>query len=217
MLIGSHSQSRAEQRRIDTIERIPIAIGIEKAETLKSKPSQIEKKASRYFLKKDSQSILPVGRQAYEIDKDKVKDAERYDGFMVIATNKKELKAEEALDKYKDLYRIEMSFRTFKSYLETRPMYHWTDKRIQGHLCMCYISFCLLNYLQQKLESGNIKFSEDKIRRTLSKMQLSLLEQDGNQFYLRSAIDERSKKILSILNLPLLNDIIPESSISKYF
>jgi len=95
-------------------------------------------------------------------------------------------------------------------------MYHWTDKRIEEHLCLCYIGFCLLNYLQQQLLSKNIKASENRIRKIFSKMQLSLIEQKGNHYFLRSAIDQESEELKKALNLPILNDIIPQSSISKY-
>lgn len=204
-LIGSYSEQRAKKDKYDR-ENL-----LKKSLKLLKNPSEIEKKASRYFLKKQGQS------SQYKLDEEKIKSAERYDGFLAIATNNKELPAEEALSKYKDLYRIEQSFRTFKSYLEIRPMFHWTDKRIKGHLSMCYISFCLLNYLQQKLKSKAIPSSENNIRRMFSKMQLSLLEQNGIKYYLRSAVDENTVNMLESLKLPLINDITPEKSIDKYF
>ena len=139
------------------------------------KPDELKKKAARHFLKN-------VGKEKYEMDNEKIENAARFDGFLAIATNQKDLSASEALDKYKDLYQIEHSFRTFKSYLETRPMFHWTDKRIEGHLCICYMAFCLLNYLQQILKGKEINNSENNIRKMLSQMQVSLITQNENIF-----------------------------------
>ncbi len=208
-LIGSYSTSRAEKDKFDRRQRIA------KAEQLLKHPSQLQKKAARYFLKRTDD--LRSRREAtYELDKEKIAHAERYDGFMVIATNATALSPEQALEKYKDLYRIEQTFRTFKSYLETRPMFHWTDQRICGHLCLCYISFCLLNYLQQKLRSQNIVSSEQSIRRMLVKMQLSKLEQNGNTLYLRSSLDEQTKALLKAIGLKPPPDMFAEDRITHY-
>ncbi|MDI6766820.1 MAG: IS1634 family transposase [Bacteroidota bacterium] len=202
-LIGSYSQSRAEKDKFDRQQRIT------KAEHLLKQPSQLHKKAARYFLKR-------TGEATYELDKEKIAQAERYDGFMVIATNATALSPEQVLEKYKDLYQIEQTFRTFKSYLETRPMFHWTDQRICGHLCMCYISFCLLNYLQQRLRAQNIVSSEQAIRRMLVKMQLSKLEQNGNTIYLRSSLDEHTKTMLTAIGLKPPPDMFAEDRITNY-
>jgi len=199
-LIGSYSKTRAAKDRHDR-ERL-----LEKAERIKSHPELVEKKAKRYYLKN-------VGDAVYEIDEEKIKRAERFDGFTVIATNRKELKPEEALERYKDLYKIEQSFRTFKSYIEARPMFHWTDKRIEGHMCMCYVSYCLLNYLSQVMKANRLESSENKISRILTKMQLSLIQQGTNQYYLRSSMDLETEELLKTLKIHPLNDITPKSLI----
>ena len=54
-------------------------------------------------------------------------------------------------------------FRTFKSHLETRPMFHWTDSRIKSHLCLCYIAYTLLNNLRITLSKKQILLSENQI------------------------------------------------------
>jgi transposase len=51
---------------------------------------------------------------------------------MSVATINKDLSTEKILEAYKQLYKIEQSFRSFKTFLETRPMYHWTRARILG-------------------------------------------------------------------------------------
>lgn len=202
MIIGTYSQSRAEKDRRDR-EKL-----LEKSEKLKQNPSELEKKAARYFLKK-------AGASNYQTDQDKINLAASFDGFLVIATNKKDLSADKALEAYKDLYKIEQSFRTFKSYLQTRPIFHWTDQRIEGHLCMCYISFCFLqNVLMTMRETGN-KMTEEELRRVLTTMQVSELEQGEERLYLRSAMDERTETLVKTLKLPKLPDITPKTNIAN--
>lgn len=202
IIIGTYSQSRAEKDRIDR-EKL-----LQKSEKLKHNPSELEKKASRYFLKK-------TGTSDYETDQDKINLAASFDGFLVIATNNKDLSAEKILDAYKDLYKIEQSFRTFKSYLQTRPIFHWTDKRIEGHLCMCYISFCFLQNVLTTMKTAGNKITEEELRRVLTAMQVSEVEQGEERLYLRSAMDERTKALITTLKLPELPDITSKRNIAN--
>lgn len=67
---------------------------------------------------------------------------------------------------------------------------HWTDKRIEGHICLCYIAYTLLTYLQNKLEKSGFKLSENAIRKAISSMQVSHIKNKKTNFYLRSANKE---------------------------
>lgn len=203
VIIGTYSKTREKKDRYEREKKI------EKGKQLLKKPDELKKKAARYFLKN-------VGKEKYEFDNKKIKNAARFDGFLAIATNQEELSESEVLDKYKDLYKIEHGFRTFKSYLETRPMFHWTDKRIEGHLCMCYMAFCLLNYLQQILKIKKINNSENDVRMMLAKMQVSLITQNENKFYLRSVMDEQTNRMLSALKLKPMPDLICNTMINRY-
>jgi len=202
-IITTYSGKRAAKDRHEREEKI--ARGRQYAKD----PSKVERKAASHFLKKTS-------KNRYELDEAKIAKSEKYDGYISISTNAKDLSEANIVEAYKQLYKIEHTFRTFKSYLETRPMFHWTQKRIEGHLCLCYICFTLLNYLQQRLKRNNIQMSENQLRRSIGKMQLSLLEQNGEQFYLRSRLDETTKKILKELNLKELPDIIGHNAITQY-
>lgn len=202
-IITTYSERRAAKDRHEREEKIA------KAKEFISSPAKVEKKAANHFLKK-------TGKSSYILDEAKIAQSQRYDGYVSIATNVTDLPEAQILDAYKQLINIEHTFRTFKSYLEARPMFHWTQKRIEGHLCLCYISFTLLNYLQQRLRRDGLKISENKLRESVGRMQLSLIEQNTEQFYLRSRLDEISRTILRELNLKELPDIIGINGIKQY-
>ena len=168
-------------------------------------PSNIEKKAKRYFLKNTGE------KKKYVLDQEKIDHQVRFDGFKAIATNVKDVTPQLALEKYKDLYKIEQSFRSFKSYFETRPMFHWTDTRIEGHIVLCYISFCLLTFLQNKCG-----YSEQVIRRLLSRMELSKIVQDGEVLWLRSATSEEAERLLKLIHLKQLPSAISDATIASH-
>ncbi len=202
-LISTYSSKRAAKDKAERNEKI------ERAKGFIANPSSLDKKAKTFFLKKDEKS-------RYSLDIEKIKNSERFDGFMTIATNNRVLSAADVLGAYKQLYKIEHSFRTFKTFLETRPMFHWTESRILGHLALCYISFTLLNYLQLQLQKQATPQSENQIRKALIKMQISLISQDQKQYYLRSKTPEHAKQILKVLSIREIPDLIPKKVLSQY-
>ncbi len=197
-VICTWSESRAKKDKAEREEKIV------KAKKMLKQPSNIEKKAKRYFLKN-------TGQQKYELDQQKIDHQVRFDGFKAIATNVKDVTPQLALEKYKDLYKIEQSFRSFKTYFETRPMFHWTDTRIEGHIVLCYISFCLLTFLQNKCGYG-----EQAIRRLLSKMELSKIVQDGEVLWLRSATSDQEEHLLKTIKLKQLPTAISDATIATH-
>jgi transposase len=123
---------------------------------------------------------------------------------------------EQELDHYRNLYKIEHAFRSFKTYLETRPMFHWTDKRIEGHICLCYIAYALLSSLQLRLQKKNYPLSENTLRKLIAKMQLSHIRNGKREFYLRSKNCDQTRSMLHRLGIKPLPAIIPNKLIVKY-
>ena len=203
-LIGTYSKKRAKKDKQDRAELL------EKAEKLLNHPSQIDKKASRYFLKKNHKSN-------YELNKEKIQQAEIYDGFLCIATNNKTLPATDVLNHYRHLFQIEQTFRTFKHHLETRPMFHWTPKRIEGHICLCYITYTVQHYLLSKLNKNNYKISEQQLRKNLDRMQVSWVRKNKKyDFYLRSNNKNEIPAIINKLGLRSIPNILPKQQIINY-
>jgi len=201
-IIGTYSEKRAKRDKADREERI------QKGQKLLKKQEALSKKAARYFLKNQ------VG-QEYVLDKAKVEKHQRYDGFAAIATNNPQIDTLKAIDHYRHLFQIEHVFRTFKSHLDVRPMFHWTDKRIRGHVAICYIAFTLLNYLQQRLKENQCKLSERDIRRVLAKMEVSKVEIEKKPYYITAKKSEKTHAILKILKVKPIPDFILSKNINK--
>ena len=204
-IIATYSAKRA---RKDKYDRDQI---LKKAQVLLTKPEQLKSKASRYFLK----LTAPTSEQ-YIIDEEKIKQQEKYDGFLAISTNNKTLETTNVLDQYKQLFKIEHSFRTFKSHLEIRPMFHWTDKRIEGHICLCYIAFTMQHWVLQKLKNFPMPITESILRQMLDKMQVSLLQHNGKKVYLRSTPQLHEAKLQQALALKSLPAILPQNLLKSY-
>jgi transposase len=202
-IIATYSSKRAKKDKADREQKL------QTAQTLLKQPALLKKKASRYYL-------TATGKQQYELNEQKIKADEAYDGILAIATNTTTLAHLEILEQYKQLYKIEHTFRTFKSHLEMRPMFHWTDKRIEGHICLCYIAYTLLHFVQQKLIEAKSPISEKSLRSILDHMQVSLLQHNGEQIYLRAKPLEGQGALLQKLGLKLLPSLLPKQQITHY-
>ena len=102
------------------------------------------------------------------IDEAKIEQAARYDGYYAIVTNNTKLSTEQVCQTYRGLWQIEESFRILKTDLRACPVFVWTDNHIKGHFLMCFISLCLLRYIQYRLEKEcEIRASAEMIMEAL--------------------------------------------------
>ena len=88
----------------------------------------------------------------FTIDVGKIKEEARFDGKWVLTTNT-DLPARELALKYKQLWMVEAMFRSMKSLLETRPIYHKCDEAIRGHVFCSFLALVLRKELQDRIES----------------------------------------------------------------
>ena len=105
----------------------------------------------------------PKSKGKPTLNKSAINESEKTDGFFGIITNTDNLSSEEIIMNYKQLWKVENSFRELKGTLKTRPMFHWTDKRILGHLVMCFLSYLCEAYFAKKLHQRNIKLKDKAI------------------------------------------------------
>lgn len=67
-------------------------------------------------------------------------DAQR-DGFFGVLTNIPDMRAQHIVENYKTLWIVEDAFGEIKGSLRARPVFHWTDHRIVGHLTLCFLAY----------------------------------------------------------------------------
>jgi hypothetical protein len=88
--------------------------------------------------------FLKVGRGgALEINRAKVAEEEKLDGKFVVHSNDDTLSAEDMALGYKQLMRAEQAWRTLKSGLRLRPVFHWAPHRIHAHVALTVLSLLL--------------------------------------------------------------------------
>jgi hypothetical protein len=77
------------------------------------------------------------------IDAARVAELEKLDGKFVVHSNDDTLSAADLALGYKQLQRVEVAWRSLKSGLKLRPVYHWAAHRIHAHVALTVWRCCL--------------------------------------------------------------------------
>lgn len=87
------------------------------------------------------------------IDQEKILEEEKYDGYYAIVTSELNMPTNEILDAYRNLWKIEETFKITKSELKTRPVYLSKKEHIEAHFLTCFVSLLLLRLLQRETDN----------------------------------------------------------------
>ena len=149
-----------DQAKKDRLDREAVIASLKEA--LKSgDKSLVGNKGYRKFLR-------PGGKQ-FTVDEDKINQEARYDGKWVLTTNTDLPTAEVAL-KYKQLWMVEDVFRSMKSILDTRPVFHRCDETIRGHVFCSFLALLLRKELEDRLATRHWKLEWADIIRDLDNL-----------------------------------------------
>jgi hypothetical protein len=135
------------------------------------------------------------GAGHFAIDEAKLQEEARYDGTWVLRTNSKLPTAEVALQ-YKKLWLVEHWFRSCKSLLETRPIFHKRDETIRGHVFCSFLALVLRQELQARLQAKGHRFEWSAIMQDLQRLEYVEVEHQGKQFRLRSELQGTAGPVL---------------------
>ena len=139
----------------------------------------------------------------WRVDEAKVAEEARYDGKWMLRTNT-ELPAREVALKYKQLWTVEAIFRTMKSQLDTRPIFHKTDDTIRGHVFCSFLALVLRKALQDRLEAkGRTDLEWAHILDDLDRLQEIELTVQGKDYRLRTETQGTISAVFSACGVAL--------------
>ena len=102
-----------------------------------------------------------------QLNRTKVRDEAFLDGKYLLTTSDDTLAAADVALGYKQLLQVEDAFRTLKSRLALRPIFHRKSDRIQAHVVLCWLALLLVRVAENRTEE-----SWGRIRRTLDRLHL---------------------------------------------
>ena len=109
------------------------------------------------------------GEVKISIDMEKFKADAAWDGIKAYVTNT-DLKKEEVVANYGNLWYIERAFRMNKSDLRVRPIYHRMRNRIEGHICICFTAYTVMLEMERILKAAKSTLTLDRVREVTKTM-----------------------------------------------
>lgn len=200
-LVVTYSATRARKDKADR-ERL-----IEKAKLLLEDKARIKastRRGGKKYLKEVTESSPDWVLDEAAISKDA-----RFDGYYALQTSEENLKPEEVIELYHDLWKIEESFRVMKSTLEVRPVFHWTEARIKGHFVLCFLAFLMERTLEFKLKEAGFPSSPEQIREALNSLNFVEVTVQEKKFLIKTKALSLAHDIWRLLRLRPPKNVTP--------
>lgn len=152
-LIVSYSESRAKKNAHDREK------GVARLQKAYAKGTLTKDKVN----KRGYNKFLDISKDiTVRINYEKIEEDARWDGLKGYITNT-DLAPAEVIRQYQGLWVVERAFRIGKSNLEMRPMFHFTPKRIEAHICICFVAYKVYKELERTIRELGIGMSVDKV------------------------------------------------------
>ena len=207
-------QSRVQTKFTEALDYLHA--GLNKPKRMKKYEKVLEKVGS---LKSDYASIAkyytvsvkkdPDSDNAYSVsykEKIGIDDKSAMNGVYCLRTNNTTMDEKTLWKTYTTLTDLEAVFRTLKTELGLRPIFHKTSARVDAHLFITLLAYTLIHTIRYKLKAKNITYSWSTIREITEyqiRTTITAKCQDGKILYLRktSLPNEKQKEIFDALAL----------------
>ena len=200
---------RAKCKRVEVLQKATDLI----ANTSKYKKTTAQGAAgyiSGLTFDKKTGEVLDTG-EILTLNEDKIREEEKMDGYYVIVTSEVDESDDKIIDMYRELWRIEESFKITKSIVEARPVYVYKPEHINAHFLVCFIALTLARLVELKL---NRMFPVSRIIESLRTVSCSHLDEN---YYLFDYADEVTNALNDLFNAGFGKKIMSLGEIKKYF
>lgn len=130
------------------------------------------------------------------INQAKVQEEESLDGKYLLSSSDDTLSPEDIALAYKQLMEVERAFRTLKTTLDLRPLYHRKEERIRAHVLLCYLSLLLVRIAER--ETGE---TWDRIRPIMDRCHLGEFSSKDGRIFQRTELTSEQVNILNRMKI----------------
>ena len=191
-------------------ERLLVCRNLERAEEdarqrqaiLEHLQARLEGGSWRENLQPAARRYLKVTGANAEIDLGKAKSDAKYDGKWVLRTTT-DLPPEQVALAYRGLWRVERAFRTLKTPLELRPIYHSSEPGIRGHVLISVLAYTLVRMLEDRLDAAGLDLNANAALERLDSIQRATITFGEHAIERTSTPDDEQAMILKALKAPL--------------
>jgi hypothetical protein len=137
------------------------------------------------------------------LDEEAVEEAERRDGFFGVLTSvpAEKMSGAEIFERYHDLWHVEDAFGEIKGPLETRPMFHWVDPRIQSHVLLCLMAYYVEAVMIREFRKADTDMTVGRWFRALNEVYAIPVDVRGTRAWVRNEIRGEAAEGYEVMKL----------------
>ena len=140
------------------------------------------------------------------LNEQKLTNEELFDGKWMLLTNDQTITAKDAIPYYKTLAFVEQGFRDLKSLITVRPIYHWKEERIRGHIFVCFLSLIMKWYVCRVLDIDSQQAGRRFIEEMINLKAVAVSE--ANPLFVRTAIQPSVQEQMKKLGMQIPGKIV---------
>jgi transposase len=147
---------------------------------------------------------IEQGEFDYKFDADKYREMIYRDGTYFLRTNQRGKNGRELWQEYMLQCNVEQAFRELKSDLGIRPIYHHKEERVDAHVFIAFMSYCLQVTLRHKLRASACGITAQAALETMSRIQMldvSFETQDGRILLMQRYTEPQEDQRLLLYHL----------------
>lgn len=167
--------------------------------------------ADRFLRRKRTSQFFRVqiieGQIEWSLDREALRRARRQDGVLVLVTNSQTLEPVEVARGYRTLWRVENAFRHMKDVIRLRPIRHWNDSRVMGHVFVCVLAYLLECLYDRALREASLDTSARTALGRLATVTVATLTHEGRQIRRRSEITAGQRMLLTAAGVNHLAEV----------
>jgi hypothetical protein len=203
---------RRQRRLLQCVEALRALQAPPKLRARRRTPAATLAVAERFLRDKYVRGLFTLaldaeGRLQWALQREALQRERRLDGVLVLKTNSTTLTDAEVVGGYRTLWRVEDAFRHLKDEIHLRPIRHWTDPRVAGHVLVCVLAYLLERLYEQALARAGLPVSARDALERLAPVTVATLEAGDQRLRRRARLTPEQQQLLAAVGLHQLPEI----------
>jgi transposase len=177
------------------------------------KPQKVHSQIERVLRKKGTLKFFKYEYRGntdftYSLREDILAQEEKLDGHLILKTNAASLSPADIATGYRTLSEVEDAFNQIKNFIRVRPIRHYVDPRVRGHVFVCVLAYLIEKLLEKVLRENNMPMTTEKALTVLSPIKLVVNELMGQSVRKTTYVTKEQREIFKALGVEKVPSVV---------
>lgn len=196
---------RRAKKEIEEIQERVNRGSLKKELTIKKRVIKVLKfyKVNLYFETKVKMKGVAFPQIVLEIKDEVFKEKEKLAGKFLLQTTHLDKSSRDVLELYRSKDGVEKAFDIIKNLIKVRPIRHWNEDRVRGHIFLCILAYLVVSVAKYIISKADIDEGIKKLHQKLHQVRRVVVKVTvGSNVYRKETItdlDDLSKQLLALV------------------